>query len=115
MAVTKERILAEIRRTALQNDGRPLGIARFFAETGVKQSDWRGIFWARWGDAVTEAGYPPNQLNPARSDDDLLTRLASLVQELGHFPVVSELKLKTRRDADFPNPKTLLHRFGNKS
>jgi hypothetical protein len=44
----------------------------------------------------------------------MLSRLAGLVRELGHFPVVSELKLKTRRDKDFPNPKTLFARFGNK-
>jgi hypothetical protein len=55
--MNKQHILDEISRTAKDNDGVPLGAARFEAETGIKVSDWRGRFWARWGDAVREA--PP--------------------------------------------------------
>jgi hypothetical protein len=54
--VSKQRILDEIKRTALANGGVPLGVARFFQETGIKDSDWKGKFWARWGDAVRDAG-----------------------------------------------------------
>jgi hypothetical protein len=53
----KDRILAEIRRTASENGGRPLGRLRFFAETGIRESDWRGIHWVRWSEAVAEAGF----------------------------------------------------------
>jgi hypothetical protein len=44
--MTKGHILSEIRRTAAANGGVPLGVRRFFAETGVKESDWHGRFWA---------------------------------------------------------------------
>ena len=43
----KEYILKEIKRTAEENGGIPLGVASFFRETGVKEFDWRGKIWAR--------------------------------------------------------------------
>lgn len=58
---SKEHILSEIRRTALGHAGVPLGVQRFFADTGIKDSDWHGRFWARWGDALKEAAFQPNQ------------------------------------------------------
>jgi hypothetical protein len=84
--MTKEHILSEIRRTAAANGGVPLGVGRFFVETSIKESDWHGKFWARWGDALREAGFQPNQLNAARTAEDLLNNLAGLVRELGRFP-----------------------------
>lgn len=43
----KEYILAEIKRAAQANGGKPLGTARFLKETGVKESDWHGRYWVR--------------------------------------------------------------------
>jgi hypothetical protein len=111
--VTKEHILSEVRRTAIANGGVPLGMDRFFAETGIKSSAWHGRFWARWGDALKEAGFQPNQLNAARTAEDLLDNLAGLVRELGRFPVMGEIKLKARRDPTFPSHNTF-GRFGGK-
>jgi hypothetical protein len=45
--VEKEHIIFEIRRTAEENGGKPLGISRFAAETGIGQVDWLGRYWAR--------------------------------------------------------------------
>jgi hypothetical protein len=111
--MTKEHILSEIRRTAGSNGGAPLGVDRFFTETGIKDSDWHGKLWARWGDAVKEAGFQPNQLTAARTTEDLLSNLAGLVRELGRFPVRGELRLKARGDSTFPSDKTL-RRLGGK-
>jgi hypothetical protein len=91
---------------------RPAFIA-FFAETGVKESDWRGRFWARWGDALKEAGFQPNEFNAARTDEDLLNNLAGLVRELGRFPVKGEIQLKARSDPKFPS-QTPFRRLGGK-
>jgi hypothetical protein len=110
--VTRDAILKEIRRTAEANGGKPLGRLRFFSETGIKESDWSGRYWARWNDAVREAGYGPNALNEGRDDAYMLDRLAELTLELGKFPVKSEQRLKKLRDPNFPNEKTFA-RFGS--
>lgn len=110
---TKTHILAEIKRTAQKNGGTPLGMARFRAETGIKSSDWMGKFWARWGDALVEAGFEPNALQGPRDDEELLENLASFTREIGHFPVANEIKLKARTEPGFPWPNTFA-RFGGK-
>ena len=53
----KQRILDDIRRTAAANGGAPLGKSAFFRETGIREGDWHGKYWARWGDALHEAGF----------------------------------------------------------
>lgn len=112
--MTKEHILSEIRRTAAANGGRPLGRARFLAETGIREADWHGRHWVRWSEAVAEAGFSPNELTSGRTDDEMLELLAGFVRELRHFPVVGELKMKSRNDPSFPNFKTF-ERFGSKA
>ena len=109
----KQHILDEIRRTAEANGGIPLGRARFLAETGIRETDWSGRYWIRWSDAVLEAGYQPNQKQTAFEDDWLLEQLAGSVRELGHYPVVAELRMKARDDPGFPSHNTFT-RFGKK-
>ncbi len=110
---SKAHILAEIKRTAQDNGGLPLGTARFRTETGIKPSDWMGKFWARWGDALTEAGFKPNLLQGPRKEDELLEILASFTRELGHFPVANEIKLRARTEPEFPWHNTFA-RLGDK-
>jgi len=111
--MNKQHVLDEIRRTAKENGGVPLGKGRFKKQTGIKESDWSGRFWARWGDAIREAGLTANTLQPKADQDVLLAKLAAFVRELGRFPVTSEVGLRKRRDAAFPNAKTLSGRFGS--
>jgi hypothetical protein len=114
MSVSKEHILEEIRRTAKANGGKPLGRTAFFTETGIRESDWSGRFWARWNDVLKDAGYGPNKLNEAIDAQTLLDRYAQLAIELGHLPVTSELRLKKKADPSFPNDKVFA-RFGTKA
>ena len=111
--MNKEQILAEIKRTAGENDGVALGRQRFFQATGIKESDWQGKVWVRWGDAVREAGFSPNALQAAYTDEALLERYAGLVLDLGHVPVANELKLHAKTNPDFPSHNTFA-RFGTK-
>lgn len=106
----KDDILAEIRRTAEENNGKPLGVARFEQMTGIRPYDW-GKFWARFGDAQREAGYAPNSLVASFSDEHLLDKAASLALELQKFPTDKEMRLKRHNDASFPNSK-VFERFG---
>jgi len=109
--MTKDHIVAEIRRTAAQNAGKPLGRQRFLAETGIRESDWAGKYWIRWREALAEAGFGPNQLQSAFPDADLLAPLAALAKELGRFPVRAEIKIRRRTDPSFPSVNTF-NRFG---
>ena len=113
MAVDKQRILSEIKRTAHTNGGVPLGMARFSQETGIKAADWHGKFWVRWSEALREAGFQPNQLNAAYDTETLVEKLISLMRELGKFPVRGELKLKRQTDKSFPSAN-VFDRFGSK-
>lgn len=110
----KQHILVEIRRTAAENSGRPLGARRFSTETGIVEADWLGKHWPRWADAVREAGLEPNTLQGAFDDDYLLEQYARSVRELGHMPVKAELQMRANRDSTFPNVSTFLRRFGNR-
>jgi Meiotically up-regulated gene 113 len=100
--VSKASIVDEIRRTTLENGGTPLGLARFQTETGIRKSEILGVHWARWGDALGEAGYSPNQLKQAYSNQDLIRYYANLAAELGRLPVKDEVKIKHRSDPSFP-------------
>ena len=111
----KNHILSEIRRTAEENSGIPLGRSRFEQETGIKQWDWCGKFWSRWNEAIEAAGYSnPNKMQSAYTDDFLIEKLIELIQELGHFPTSPERRLKGHQDKDFPTHNTFA-RFGSKS
>jgi Meiotically up-regulated gene 113 len=111
--MNKQHILEEIRRTAKANGGIPLGSQRFFTETGIKESDWHGKYWARWSDAVREVGLEPNQKKIAYADDLLIEKLILLARELGHFPVSGDLRLKARNGSGFPS-HNVFNRLGSK-
>jgi Meiotically Up-regulated Gene 113 (MUG113) protein len=112
--MTREFILNEIKRTAEANGGKALGRQRFIEETRIKEYEWKGKIWARWGDAVREAGYSPGELRTAFADAYLLEQLAILIRDLGHFAVKMEMRLRKRSDGGFPNEK-VYERFGTKS
>jgi hypothetical protein len=112
--MNKQHILEEIVRTAASNGGTALGRDRFLQETGIKESDWLGKFWARWSDAVKEAGCVPSTLNSSMEEVVLLESFVAITRELGRLPVVSELKLKAKQTPGFPSHNTF-RKFGNKS
>src|SRR5882724_5639232 len=111
----RQHILEEIRRTAKANGGMPLGHVRFEQETGARYHDWWGKYWGRWGDALLEAGFSPNTLQGAFSDDDLLAKLVGLIRELSRFPGNGDIRLKKRNDPTFPNDKVFSSHFGSRA
>jgi Meiotically up-regulated gene 113 len=112
--VDREHILDEIRRTAQANGGVALGRERFAAETGIHEHAWSGRYWARWSEAVTEAGFPPNQLQGRLDDDVVLASLVDEIRRLGRMPTTAELGLRRRADTTFPSPR-VFERFGPKA
>lgn len=111
MRITRESILEAIRETAEANDGAPLGKQAFERQTGIKESVWRGVYWARWSDALKEAEFPPNTA-PERLDEDVfLGQLAALVRHLGKLPTSAEIKMRKRTDPSFPAKTTVNNHF----
>lgn len=98
----KQHILEEIRRTANENGGVPLGRQRFEAETGIKPYDWQK-YWPRLSEAHVEAGFDPNELQRAYTDVHLIEQLISLAQEIGRFPTNADLRIKKHNDPNFPS------------
>lgn len=101
--VEKDEILSEIRRLAEENGGKPLGRNRFFRATGIREADWLGRYWARWGDAVEEAGFAPNLLQARTDDQEAIRRLALETRQLGHFPTLAELRMQRLADKSLPS------------
>ncbi len=108
----KKYILEEIKRTAIENGGKPLGHRKFEKETGIRYHDWFGKYWARWGDALKEAGFTPNKLTGAFTEDFILEKLCELIRELEYFPSGADRRLKRNKDKTFP-AEGVFERIGN--
>jgi Meiotically up-regulated gene 113 len=112
--LSKQSILDEIKRTAALNGGKPLGRLRLENEAGIKEHHW-GKYWARYNDAVREAGFAPNSATVAYGERELFEKLVALMRGLGRFPTQADIKLASSNEADFPTLKTFVTCFGNKS
>src|SRR5690349_16416937 len=112
--MNKEQIIAEIRRLADENHGRPPGKQVFESKTGLRRSEWYPHVWLRWGDALREAGFSPNEFQAKTSDAVIVEKYIELVRELKRLPVEGEIKRKARSDTSFPNPDAF-RRFGGRN
>jgi hypothetical protein len=109
----KAFVLREIRRIASLNSDEPPGITKFVSETGIKPHEWEK-YWARWGDALREAGFAPNQWNEGFKEDFLIEKIVELIREIGRFPTLRELRLKAHQDQNFPSVGAFKNRLGSK-
>ncbi len=112
--MTKAEILSEIRRTAKENGNRPLGFRQFRTATGIQENEWLGKYWARWSEAVREAGLLPNTRQTAFDEVVMLESYVTLVRELGKVPAIPEFNLKKRSDPKYPAWCVFQRRFGAK-
>ncbi|MFI5299132.1 MAG: GIY-YIG nuclease family protein [Polyangiales bacterium] len=101
--MNKDRILDEIKRTAAENGGVPLGQKVFEKETGIGRHVWRGKFWRMWSDAVAEAGFIPNEPTPILEHDVLVAHLATLTRSLGRFPTDADTMMAKVDGVQFPH------------
>ena len=112
MAISREEILTEIRKFVAVNTGVIPGERTFVAATRIKQSTWKGKYWARWTDAVREAGYDPNAMTQKIPDQGILEQLAQFITNLGYFPVRDEINMQSRAAPGFPRPvRQPMHRI----
>ncbi len=118
VAVSKEDVIAAIRREAAVNNGEPLGQSKFEEATGIKPHVWKGRYWARWNDAVAEAGYMGRawgNRSPHRelSATDAAEILAELVRDYGYYPTGPDLSLRRRTESSIPHLSVFSARLGN--
>lgn len=107
MAATKESIIAEIQRTASENDGVPLGQRAFERETAIAVSAWRGRYWRTWSEAVTAAGLVPNVPHEAHDRKFLIASLALLTRKNGRFPTYADVGMERQVNGSFPGQDAL--------
>lgn len=109
----REHILNEIRKWASANDGRTPGVRIFERVTGIREGAWRGVYWARWGDAIREAGLQPNEKQGKHSEEFFLTKIADACRHYQKFPTAIELRMFQKIDGDIPSEKAIRRHFGS--
>ncbi|MDO8410737.1 MAG: GIY-YIG nuclease family protein [Phenylobacterium sp.] len=108
----RDHIISEIRRLAALDGGQVPGQILFARETGIAMHQWRGKFWARWGDALTEAGFEPNKWRGRLDSDEVLSGVIAACRHYGRFPTRSELQLYRSQDATVPSDQAIRRHFG---
>jgi hypothetical protein len=112
--VEREFIVAEIKRITAEQGGLSIGKRRFTRLTGIRESDWSGRYWARWSDALAEAGLLANSLQSALDDLQVLRSLLEAIESLGKWPTYAELKLYGRTHSGFPSHNSF-RRLGSRA
>jgi hypothetical protein len=111
----RETILQEIRKLAQANEGKAPGSRSFEQQTGIRETAWRGVYWARWGDALKEAGFLPNEWQAKLETETVFGKFTDACRHFGRIPTAPELKMYGRVHKNFPNTKSIYKHFGSKN
>jgi Meiotically Up-regulated Gene 113 (MUG113) protein len=111
----RDQILSEIKRLTNASGGQPPGVRAFERATGITEGAWRGLYWARWSDALKEAGFEPNKWQGKSEADFIFAKFIDAARHYQRLPTSMELRMYRRTRADFPNEKTLHMYFGSKA
>lgn len=108
----RDHIISEIRRLATLNGGRPPGVQAFVSATGIIENKWRGKYWARWGDALIEAGFEPNSWQQRSDANEIMAGLVAACRHYRHFPTNAELSMLRASNLSIPSPRTIMNNLG---
>lgn len=111
----RDRIISEIRRLTAEGGGQPPGRRTFERDTGIRYTDWYGIYWARWGDALVEAGFAANDYQAKLDGGFVLQKVAEAYRHYGRVATHGELRMRRQTDGEFPSHGTLDKHFPTKS
>jgi Meiotically up-regulated gene 113 len=112
----REQIIKAIRRLTEASGGKVPGRRLFERETGIKESDWYGVYWVRWSEAIAEAGLVPNIKRGKTDEQFYLKKLAEAFRHYGRVPTVMELRIYRKNiDPTLPNDKTVISNFQSKA
>lgn len=109
----KALVISAIRKAAADNGGLPPAEATFRQATGFPGFTWRGKYWARWTDALSEAGFSSHR-RAGKDDESLLSKLAEAVRDYQRIPTIVEMTHYARTHPGFPSQVTLVRRFETK-
>jgi len=105
--ITKEQILSDIRRLGKQRGGH-ISLDAFLAATGLKEHQLLGKFWARWNEAIVEAGLQTKEFaRPRTEEETVIEAFAQLIERLKKLPTQTELLLERTHNESFPSIKIL--------
>jgi hypothetical protein len=114
-SVMRDHILQEIRRLAALSGGQPPGQIAFARDTGIAEHLWRGKFWARWGDALVEAGHEPNKWTGRLDSNEVLTGIITACRHYGRLPTRDELLIYRKTEPSIPSEQAIKRHFGRRS
>jgi len=110
----RDHIIGEIRRLAIET-GKAPGIATFKRVTGISEHEWSGKLWARWADALAEAGYVANERQKRFETEFVFEKIIEACRHYGKIPTHPELLLYKNNDASRPTIKTINRHFGSRA
>jgi hypothetical protein len=110
----RDQILSEIRRLAALNGGQPPGQKLFVRDTGIGAHQWRGKFWARWGDALVDAGFKPNRWTERLDSNDVLTGIIAACRHYGRLPTRDEIEIYRKSEPSIPSEQAIKRHFGGR-
>jgi hypothetical protein len=84
------------------------GVRIFARETGIAEHQWRGKFWARWGDALIEAGYQPNKWTGRLDSKEFLTGVIAACRHFGRLPTYDEMDIYRTSAPSVPKSPTAI-------
>jgi hypothetical protein len=102
----REEIIREIRRLAA-DAGQAPGQKAFARDTGIQDHQWRGKFWARWGDALVEAGFQPNEWTGRLDSQDVLVSVIAICRHYGRVPTRDEISMYRKTDPSVPSTQAI--------
>jgi len=111
----RDHILTQIRRLTAANGGQPPGQKLFVRETGIGDHHWRGKYWARWGDALTDAGFTPNQWVGKLNSEAVLSSVILACRHYGRLPTIDEIRLYRVTEPSIPSDQAIRRHFGSRA
>lgn len=110
----RDQIISEIKRLTAEN-GQVPGQTLFARVTGIAHHVWRGKLWARWGDALTEAGYQPNEWTGRLDSDEVLNGIVAAVRHFGRLPARDEMLIHRKMVPTIPSDQAIKRHFGRRA
>lgn len=84
----------------------------FSRQTGISDHQWLGKFWARWSEALAEAGFAPNQKQARLDSDAVLDQIIAACRHYGRLPTKAERDLFRKDNPGLPSNNAIARHFG---